>query len=91
MKLDQDFRHRPLESKPFHFDGISVEQSHAHRIFSELSTAPSLLPPGVTPIPADLPGPAMYYLASVWSPDALDPPDTNADKTPGTNQWGRFG
>jgi hypothetical protein len=94
----QDSEHRVLRTIPMgpcafsHGWGpFAIEKGKATRTFFELTTASRPAPPGITPIPPDLPGPGVYYLVSVWSPHILDPPD------PTTPEWfrqkhaGRFG
>ena len=85
----QDSQHHVLRTIPVgqgcrgHGWGpFAIEKGKAARTFRELTTASPPVPFGITPIPADLPGPGLYYLVSVWSPHVLDPLNPNSAALP---------
>jgi hypothetical protein len=63
----------------------------AQRTFIELAAAPPTTPMPFTDVLADLPGPGVYYLVSVWSPRILEPPDPDTPKISRIHTSGRFG
>jgi hypothetical protein len=69
---------------------FAIEKGKAQRTFFELTTSPT-----TTTLRADaeaeLLGPGVYYLVSVWTPYVLDAPDVDTDKTPQIGSRGRFG
>jgi hypothetical protein len=97
----QDSEHRVLRTIPMepcaftHGRGpFVIEKGKTARTFFQLKTEPPSVPLGITPIPADLPAPGVYYLVSVWSPHVLDPFDPVDPAIPEwfrKNHAGRFG
>ena len=95
----QDSHHRVIRTIPIepmcsgHGWGPSpIPKGKAQRTFIRLSTARPITPSFTTSIPADLPGPGVYYLVSVWSPHVLDTSDAETDKSPRIGvTGGRFG
>jgi len=72
---------------------FTIEKGKAQRTFIELVTA-SHFPAvffGGTDVSAALPGPGVYYFASVWSPQVLDAPAAQTDKTLPIRSSGSFG
>jgi hypothetical protein len=70
---------------------FEIEKGKPHHIFREFATSSDRVPPSVTPAPAILPGPGVYFLVSVWSArileksgaDALSPHPMSAGKMGG--------
>lgn len=85
----QDAEHKVLRTLPVErgcmghgWGPFAIEKGKAQRTFSELTTdAPSS--PYAPAAPANLLGPGVYYLVSVWSPRVLDAASKDeADKLP---------
>jgi hypothetical protein len=67
-----------------------IQKGKAQRTFIELAIGHPTTP-RFSDVAADLPGPGVYYLVSVWSPRVLDAPDSDTDKTLRIFSSGRFG
>ena len=95
----QDSQHNVLRTIPtvacmtgHGWGPFAIQNGKTQRIFRELTTKPPPVPQFVTPLQADLPGPGVYYLVSVWSPRVLDTSDAETDKSPRIGVGGgRFG
>jgi hypothetical protein len=96
----QDSQHNVLRTIPttsrcngHGWGPFTVQKGKAQHTFRELTTVPPPRPPGITPAEADLPGPGVYYLVSVWSPRVLEEvPETAASGTVQLNSSrGRIG
>jgi hypothetical protein len=94
----QDSQHNVVRTIPIEpgcmghgWGPFTIQKGKAQRTFIELTTTHPPMPPFITDVPADLPGPGVYYLVSVWSPRVLDAPDADTDKTPRIGSSGRVG
>jgi hypothetical protein len=94
----QDYQHNVMQTIPIgppctgHGWGpFTIEKGKAQRTFVELTTSHSATAIFHTYVAAELPGPGVYYLVSVWSPRVLGTPRLDTDKTPQIGGSGRFG
>jgi hypothetical protein len=87
----QDSQHNVLQTIPTYstcnghgWGPFTVQKGKAQHTFRELTTVPPPRPPGITPAEAEMPGPGVYYLVSVWSPRLLEEVVPETAAAPGT-------
>ena len=93
----QDSQHNVVQTIPIEplcsghgWGPFTIQKGKAQRTFIELAMGHPTTP-RFSDVAADLPGPGVYYLVSVWSPRVLDAPDSDTDKTLRIFSSGRFG
>lgn len=94
----QDSQHNVVKTIPMFsmcmshgWGPFTIPKGKPQRTFIELATAHSAGQYAISDVRGELPGPGVYYLASVWSPLVLDPPDAEAGIAPRIGSSGRFG
>ena len=70
---------------------FTIPKGKAQRMFNELAGLHPAPPIFFSEVLFDLPGPGVYYLVSVWSPNVLEALDADAGKTPYIRAAGRVG
>jgi len=92
----QDSQHNVVRTIPIElpcsghgWGPFTIQKGKAQRTFIELAIGHPTTP-RFSDVAADLPGPGVYYLVSVWSPRVLDAPDSG-DKTLRIFSSGRSG
>jgi hypothetical protein len=93
----QDSQHNVVRTVPIEplcfghgWGPFTIQKGKAQRTFIELAIGHPTTP-RFNDVAADLPGPGVYYLVSVWSPRVLEAPEPDMDKTPRIVGSGRFG